>query len=618
MARNNLLSGPSPWGSGVFYVSPVSFHEQHFVSYDQRSTFIDEFGLYQSRISRYNVTWAHYEGNIYRKIHRFSATYKDTYGLYEFTRSILSPAYRLGEFYATHLMGGALDWSAGDGSCKPSCLPIVVESPEAEAKADALREAVGLLWRESNWQINKETYTRFGTVLGDVFLYVEDDEARRRVRVRVHHPRDFADVDLDSYGNVKGYKLVEWRPDPRAVQANPLYPAQTLYVETCERVGESVVFRTYIEDESQPWDWRDYPDDRAPRVGAEWTEDYGFVPLVKVQHRDMGLGWGWSELHADLSRLHEIDDLASKLSDQIRKVVTLPLLFTGTAAPGATEADGQTVATNALVTPLTSRAADADDREGPRSDIPIFYNANDKADVKPLLGTLSIKETADYIEFVIREFERGHPELQTDAASSSGDASGRALRVARERAEAILIQRRPGYDDGLVRAQQMAISIGASKGYPGYEDFDAGSYERGELDHAIGPRPVFAVDEADKLELETAFGNALNLLVKAGLPLASALKKLGMSDEEVAGVIAERDAEANATTARQRASQIALFGGDGADPAANGGGDANGGNGPDGGGNIVGNGATYGMGGAPNGAMEVGAGSQGDGRFGGA
>ena len=109
---------------------------------------------------------------------------------------------------------------------------------------------------------------------------------------------------------------------------------------------------------------------------------------------------------------------------------------------------------------------------------------------------------------ILSEVERNHPELQADMATASGDASGRALRVARERVEAMVSQRRAGYDDGLVRAQQMALSIGGMKGYPGYEAFGIGSYERGELDHSIGDRPVFAVDEADRLELATAFAGA--------------------------------------------------------------------------------------------------------------
>jgi hypothetical protein len=39
--------------------------------------------------------------------------------------------------------------------------------------------------------------------------------------------------------------------------------------------------------------------------------------------------------------------------------------------------------------------------------------------------------------------------------------------VAREKVEAVVVQRRSGYDDAMVRANQMAISIGARRATPG-------------------------------------------------------------------------------------------------------------------------------------------------------
>ena len=49
------------------------------------------------------------------------------------------------------------------------------------------------------------------------------------------------------------------------------------------------------------------------------------------------------------------------------------------------------------------------------------------------------------------------------------------------------------------RAQMMALSMGGTRpgkprAYPGYEGIDQRSYRDGDLEHSIGPRPVFAVD----------------------------------------------------------------------------------------------------------------------------
>lgn len=555
-----------------FLARSGSFREQYLIG-DAADGRGEKWGSFPARSLRYDIFWAHYSGNVYRNVHRVASKYKQTYGLYEYTRSIFSPAYRLGEFYAGHLMGGSLDPDAGNGDEIPSALPIATESP----KADAMRLAIAELWRVSNWQANKETFTRFGAVLGDVFLVIDDDPGRQSVRLRVVHPRLVTDVTEDAYGNVKGYEIQYDRLDPR-YEYNALNPTYATYVERAEKVGESVVFRTFISDGAglAPWDWRDYPDERAPRIGPEWTEDYGFVPMVKVQHRDMGLGWGFAEMYPSLSRFHEVDDLASKLDDQIRKIVENPRMLSGTSAPGTTAAGGAP-ADNALVIPGLSSEDDDGCNESARADMTVVFNPNDNADVKSMLGDMDIQAVSDHILAILKEIERNHPELQADMATASGDASGRALRVARERVEAMVVQRRAGYDDGLIRAQMMAISIGGMKQYPYYEAFDAGSYERGELDHSIGDRPVFAVDEADRLELATAFGNALALLVKGGMPFASALSRLGCTESEVEDILAEKARDEAKAAQQRKQAQAALFAG--GDAGAGAAGDASGANG---------------------------------------
>jgi hypothetical protein len=527
----------------------VAFDERAFISTSNGPTYGD-WGSYPARLLRYITNRAHYEGNVYRDIHPTAAQYKARFGLYDFSRTIFSPVYRLTEFYATHLMGGTLDPAAGDGTQVSSALPIRAEGP----KVDALRAVIAHLWRTSNWQFKKEIYCRNGAALGDTFLGIDDDIYRRNVYLRVIDPMTIADIDEDVYGNVKGYEIRQWRADPR--QSVGIARPKALYIEVAEKVGESVSYQTFIDDYDTPYDWHSYPDARARRIGPDWIEDYGFVPLVKVQHRDMGFGWGMAEMHPSLSRFHELDDLTSKLDDQIRKEVENPRLLAGVTPPGATLPDGTADPQALVVGYPDDTAADA---EPERSHAVVFFCNNSAANSVRLLGNLDIAATSAHILTILKEVERNHPELQADMATASGDASGRALRVARERSEALLIQRRAGYDDGLVRAHAMAISIGALKGYSGYEEFDAGSYKRGELDHYIGDRPVFAVDQADTLELAQAFATAFKTMTDAGMPARIALQRLNASEEEIAEFEQARADEETRTERRLAAKQRQMF-----------------------------------------------------------
>ena len=60
------------------------------------------------------------------------------------------------------------------------------------------------------------------------------------------------------------------------------------------------------------------------------------------------------------------------------------------------------------------------------------------------------------------EIEKDYRELHLDENLAIQTGSSRAIRVARQKTEAKVIQRRPGYDDALVRADQIADDADAT------------------------------------------------------------------------------------------------------------------------------------------------------------
>jgi hypothetical protein len=466
------------------------------------------WGHFMARRLRYEVFWAHFEQNVYRSLHLWAEALKDDYQLYSNVRSVYSPAYRIGEFWSEHLFGGVLDPLAGDGIEVPSAIPIVTRNED-------LRPVLAQIWARSNWQTNKDTWTRNGSVLGDTGLAVVDDQDRQQIRLQVIHPKIVREYDPDAQGNCKGYVFEERRPDPR-VQDPLVWPMEVTYSEVCTRVGERVRFQTFLDN--MPYDWADYePGDPKAGTVFDWTEDYGFVPFVFNQHRNMGLGWGWSEFQPSLSKLMELDEIVSKLDDQVRKIVECPWLFSGVASAEDLE--------------VRYPDATAEDPEPQRTRMPVLYASDPQAKATALVAPLDIAAVSAHALSILTEIEKDHPELQND--SVSGSASGRARRVAREKTEARVVSLRTSYDSALVRAQMMAISIGAQKRYPGFEKFDAGSFKRGELDHSIGDRPVFAVDTMDHLEEVSARATALQTMTGAGVPLGIAMELAGYPAETI-------------------------------------------------------------------------------------
>lgn len=493
-----------------------AFREAYFAADSDQQ---DVFGSASARQTRYAVLWAYFENTAYRDIHTWAHQLKVDFGLYQYTRNIYSPAQRIGDFGVTHLMGGTLDAAAGDGTQEPSALPILTDNA-------ALRPALAQLWQDSNWQTKKDVLTLWGTVLGDVALRVMDDPARGKVYLDVVHPSTLASVALDTWGNVKAYAIEEQRLRPDQPDKYGLYR------EEATRDGVNVVYRTLLD--GQPFAWNG--------VTAEWAEPYGFVPLVLIQHRNVGLDWGWAEAYPALAKIREIDDLASMTSDQIRKLVNAPWLFAGVTKP--------------IVAPRTLGAAPTTDSPEPgRQELPALYGPLG-ATATALVANLDLAGTLAHVQNIISGLEADFPEIRADIETSSGDASGRALRIARQAAEGKVKQRRANYDDGLVRAHMMAVAIGGLREYKDYSGFGLDSYAAGALAHRIGPRPVFAVDTADEAAAEGTFWQNANLAVKAGLPLAIFLARNGWTKREIAEVV--DSAEHQARLAGMEAARLGL------------------------------------------------------------
>jgi len=426
-----------------------------------------DFGEFGSRQTRYDIFWAFYASDAYRNVHSWAKQYKTSYGLYQYIRNLYNPAFRLGEFWRHHLFGGALDPLAGDGKDAPSTLPIVTENEE-------LRPAIAALWRWSNWGTQKDVTALWGAVMGDCILRVVDNPEAGKVYIERLHPGVIEGLVKDDFGNIKGYSLTETRADPRNGK-----PVQ--YQEVVSRDGVNVFYQTFLN--GVPFAWNGEM--------AEWTVPYGFVPMIHIQHNDVGLSWGWSEYHPARSKIHEIDDLASLLGDQVRKVIAgSSWMISGAHKPKTSPVPSSYTSRNAVEISDTSRP------EVGREEMNVFWAPDKGVTATPMVLTLDIPGIVGALQEQIKELERDYPELRFDNLRETGTVSGAALRVARQPAETKVRGRRAVYDGALVKIQQMAIGIGGWRGYPGFEGFDLASYAAGDLEHHIGDRPVRGTDGA--------------------------------------------------------------------------------------------------------------------------
>lgn len=513
--------GPSPFRI-LNATSATAFDGRAFVSglADSRNTWPD----FPDRSLRYEIFEAIWEGSYTKAVHAWAKALRLEHDLYEFIRAIRAPGKRVVDFWGSKTYPGVLDLDAGDGKSKPSACPV-------ETKNAYLRPLISQIWKDSVWQVNKDIYARLGACHGDVFLHAVDDPRKERVFFVVREARTVFDVSKDERGNVVGYTIVEHRPDPEWAGDALSSPPWVLYLEECWRgEGELVWFRTSIvrNGQAEPYDWRTYADGEEP-LGHTWEQPYGFVPLVHVQNRDVGKGWGWSVFQGSVDKLLEVDDVSSKVHDYFRKVVDNYWFVSG-AQPGDIHAGGG-----------------KDDDGNSRDDQGLIYAKDKDTKITAMVVPLNIADASKHLDSYDAVIVQDFPELMAEDVSPA--ASGESRRVAREKVEAEVVQHRSPYDAGLENIHKMCLSMWIAKGYAGLPDgLSADSYRKGELDHAIGDRPVFAVSEAHRLEVAQARADVVSKLVNlGGMTQEFALRAAGYPEDFIeAAVESQEEAQAQA------------------------------------------------------------------------
>jgi hypothetical protein len=441
---------------------------------------------YWSRLNRYEVFGGYYHNIAYHSIVTYSQSLKVTERLYKHVRGVYNPVKRLCEGYVSKVYGGMLDTKTAQKG-----------SIQLETENTALQEAITTLWLASQWGQKKSLYVRNGAMTGDSFIKIVDDIQRKEVRLEVVDPAKIKDIRKSDAGDIE-YAELEYYI--RGSNGRPVK-----YNETIDKEQ----FTIRIEGQS----------DYIIRNGrnepiTEWRNEYGFVPIVHVQHMDMGLGFGAPAIYGSMHKINELNDLASILNDGMRKQVQMPLIFKNAVVGSLDMGSDQ-----------SRETLQWDDK--PRKDTVSALNIiGEGADVVPIAPTIDINSGLANIVNITGELEKDLPELALHRLRDSGQLTAPGVRSAYDDAIARYQEARGNYDTGLIEAHKLAVAIGGMRGYDGYQGFNLVSLENDSLDHQIATRPVIS----DTLALNEQINLTLQAL-SASAPKSLYLK-MGWSEAE--------------------------------------------------------------------------------------
>ncbi len=374
-----------------------AFNEQGLIPTEHFSW--DDF---QSRLMRYFLAETYYNNIAYRSIASTSTLLKVKRELYDHIRGVYNPVYRLVEAYTAKVYGGALDFE----DLSTGAIPILMAD-------DDLKAAIKQLWLWSNWRIQKGVYVRTGANLGDVALKIIDEPDKGKVRLEVLHPGKIAEVETDAVNNVKRVVIEYTRTE--TVNGN-----DRDYVYREEIDGDR--FATFKDGRAFA-----YYNDTSGTAVSQWTNPYGFVPLVLVKHKDLGLQWGANAYHAQMGKIDELNDAASLLNDQVRKAINIIWYFAG-----ATQKDIKASVDKKDKIPAVC---------GPEGSQPHAMIAN-----------LDIAAAGGNLDRMLLELERDMPELALHRLREGGNLTAPGVRSAYSDAIDRFAEAQGVYDDGLIRA----------------------------------------------------------------------------------------------------------------------------------------------------------------------
>ncbi len=430
--------------------------------------------LLQSPIAIYDACHDYYMSNgLYDDITK-QLRANDAWG--EAMRPLRNPAHRVVEFYVSKIWAGSLD----------DALPILTTNPN-------LLPAIKKVWQWSNFEAKKQLFSRWFAEFGDGFLKISANDDANRVVLHILDPRWITDFTIDQRGYI-----------------------QTLRLDMqIEKDGKVVWWTEYwTKDEITIWDGHTKGRESRDKIGTptkRQKNSLGFVPIVHVPFRDIGETRGMNCFWHTVDKIDEANRVATRLHQ---------ILFRYNAPIFAVE---QQRSVNDPRPKPDKKKYTAGDTLEVNDEVMMALPENAK--LHTLVPQLDYRAMLDILNALMDELEYDLPELKYYTVSKHGQASGVALRYLLGDAIDRVIEARGNAVRGLIRAHQIALTIGQSLGLEGFEQSAIGTYDDQSFDHTIADVPVIPLSKTDQATILTSF-------LDAGLPLESALREAGFSTSE--------------------------------------------------------------------------------------
>jgi len=441
--------------------------------------------------------------------------YYDNNGLYDALAQLLrvnglwmqgmkplrNPANRAVEFHVSHLWPGAL----------PRAMPI-------SAKKPGVVNAIAQVWDWSNWGNEKQLAARKFANLGDLFLKVP---THRGVNGEVSQV--FLQV-------LEATNVIDFRKDARGFLT--YIRIDTFQMRETKEGSEQIV-RTEIWNKAEDR-YRIYEHTKAKGTPIKQLGDatidkpiqesfgFDFIPIVHAKFRDLGEARGGNCYVHALDKIDEANMMATRLHQ---------ILFRYNKPTTVVMANSEDSSGRPLPAPTVMDRDNNSEEEGPiKQGDEDVWELPGYSKLEHLVPNLQYADALSILNGQVQELENDLPEILYYELKEKGELSGKALQTMLSGAVDRALEARGNAETALIRAQQMALTIGQLRELEGFDASVIGTFENGDFIHSFLERDVIPLSKQDQ-------SAGIKADVDAGMSTPFAMKRYGFSQEEIDEVL---------------------------------------------------------------------------------
>lgn len=425
-------------------------------------------------------------------------------------KGLRNPAHRVVEFYVAHL------WPD----------EFKLATPEGGADATALQPLVERVWQWSNWDAKRRLAARWFSNLGDLFIKVVSVPDAPKVYFQLIDPEHVIDFETDERGFLTYLHIEVGRVVRRERETK-----EVVHTEIWDKAEGT--FRRWERDRHVAMQQLGTPAEVRPLsyFGID------FIPVVHAMFQDVGNPRGAGAFTHALDKIDEANMQATRLHQ---------MLFRHNDATWALQANGM----DATGRPLPPPSITGSNGRGADSGIVTigdtkFVRLPGMVTLQSLVPDIHYADALAILNAQLQELEQDLPELAFHRVREKGDISGRAARIMMTDAIDKIVEARGNAMQALVRANQMALTMGKAIGITEFAGL--GEFDDGGLDHHYEPRDAIAISETERWEMEEAKAQAAKAQQESGISVAQTLRDRGYTDAQIAAMQLERDGERSST-----------------------------------------------------------------------